>query len=189
MCCGRSEKAVKTLHLLRHAKSSWDEPELADRDRPLAPRGDRAAALMRGYFHASRTRPALVLCSPALRAKQTLEVIFPALLPDTQVWTEEGIYEATAQDLLQRVRRLDDSFAEVLLIGHNPALHDLADTLAEESDDPVVARLRQKLPTGALVTLLLPEDSWTQLRPGGALVEHFIVPDDLSPRGAESPPT
>lgn len=180
---------MKTLHLLRHAKSSWDEPELADRDRPLAPRGDRAAALLRGYLHTSGTHPSLVLCSPALRTRQTLDAVLPALAPDAQVWVEEDLYEATAADLLQRVRRLDDSFAEVLLIGHNSALQDLAGALAGESDDPVVAKLRRKLPTGGLVTLVLPDDSWASLAQGSAAVHRFIVPRDLAHTAAQTPPT
>jgi phosphohistidine phosphatase len=180
---------VKTLHLLRHAKSSWDEPERADRDRPLAPRGDRAALLMRDHLHISRARPALVLCSPALRTRQTLEAVLPALAPDTPVRLEEDLYDVTSQDLLQRLRRLDDSIAEVLVIGHNPALHDLACDLAADSSDPVVARLRRKLPTGALVTLVLQDDSWTGLGPGGAVVRDLVLPRDLERAAGRSPQT
>lgn len=180
---------MKTLQLLRHAKSSWDEPEHADRDRPLAPRGDRAAALMRDYLHRSGARPAIVLCSPALRTRQTLEAVLPALAPDTPVWVEEDLYEATSQDLLARVRRLDDSFAEVLLIGHNPALHHLAGALAAERHDPAVAQLRRKLPTGALVTLLLADASWARLGPGLAVVHRFILPRDLARAAGRSPQT
>ena len=120
---------MKSLLLLRHAKSSWDEPGLADRDRPLAPRGRRAAKALAGHLGQEGVQPALVLCSSARRARETLERIAPAL-GEADVTIEDGLYGATEDDLLERLRAVPDSVPSAMLIGHNPAIQALALCLA-----------------------------------------------------------
>lgn len=127
----------------------------------------------------SGIHPDAVLCSPALRAQQTLVGISAALPARAEVLVDASLYGADAQQLLQRVQQLNDTFGEVLLIGHNPALHDLAVQLAVEGDEQLIARVREKLPTCALVTLVWAEKSWAQLAPGNAVLHDFIVPRDL----------
>ena len=107
------------LWLLRHAKSSWDEPELDDRDRPLAPRGEQSADRMRDYVLAEGIRPAVVLCSSALRTRQTLARVLSALGPELEVHIEPGLYTFDAASLLERVRAIPDGVS-AMLIGHNP---------------------------------------------------------------------
>jgi len=170
---------VRILHLLRHAKSSWADPTLADPDRPLAPRGERNARQLAGYLGRSGIRPDLVLCSPAMRARQTLDAIAASLPTRTPVWVEDVLYPATGDILWQRVRRLPEPLGRVLLIGHNPAIHDLAVRLAVNGDDHTIARLRGKLPTCALVTLVWPDRSWARLRPTEAVLHDLVAPRDL----------
>jgi len=161
---------VKTLWLLRHVKSSWDEPGLADHDRPLAPRGRKAAKRIGGWAAQNGVHPELVLCSTALRARATLELLSADLgTPEAKV--EAGLYHASAAGLLERLRAVPVGIVDVLLVGHNPALHELACALAPPGPEA--------FPTGALAELRLAIDSWSGVRPGcGELVE-LVVPRAL----------
>ena len=163
------------LYLLRHAKSSWDDPGLADRDRPLAPRGRRAAERMAEHLRAHDVRPGLVLCSPAVRARQTLAAV-TAALGDPPTTVEDGLYGGEPEHVVARLREVPDTTEAVMVIGHDPTLQDLALELAGGGDD--LPRLREKLPTGALATLAF-EGSWRDLAPGRATLEAFVVPRDL----------
>jgi phosphohistidine phosphatase len=167
--------SVRRLHLLRHAKSSWDDPPLNDHERPLAPRGVRAGKRLRRFLGSHELHPTLVLCSPATRARQTLELVLPALgSPD--VAAEPRLYLASAAELLALVRELPDGIAEAMLVGHNPGLHELALALADEAGRPALA---ENLPTGALVTLDLPVTSWADATAGTAALASFVRPRDL----------
>jgi phosphohistidine phosphatase len=163
--------ASHRLYLLRHAKSSWDEPALADRDRPLAARGRDAANRIGHHLRSEQITPALVLCSSARRTRETLD----RLHLDAPVEIEDGLYGASADELLARLRRLSDDVETVLLIGHNPAIQDLASTLAGGSS-PLRDR---KYPTGGLATLAF-TGSWSELQPGGAELLAFVIPRELS---------
>ena len=112
----------KRLLLLRHAKSSWDDPALADYDRPLAARGRKAAKLIGAYLRREQIRISLVLRSSARRARETLDLV--AASGDIQI--EPELYGASADQLLERLRRVPDEVDAVMLIGHNPAIQDLA---------------------------------------------------------------
>lgn len=113
---------TRQLFLLRHAKSSWDEPSLADHDRPLAPRGRKAAKRIGAHVRREQIRVALVLCSSARRARETLDLV----APPGEVRIERELYGATSAELLERVRRVPDDVDAVMLIGHEPAIRDLA---------------------------------------------------------------
>ena len=113
--------AGEALWLLRHAKSSWDEPGLADHDRPLAPRGRKAAKRIRRWAAEHDVRPDLVLCSTAVRARATLELVCRRSA-HPQVEIEDGLYHAWADDLLERLRASPADVDGVLVIGHNPGL-------------------------------------------------------------------
>jgi phosphohistidine phosphatase len=169
---------VKRLYLLRHAKSSWDNPELVDRERPLAPRGRRAAVLVAEHLRREGVSAELVLCSSALRARETLGAILPALDGDVEIRIEGGLYAAGTGDLLERLQAVPDSIASVMLIGHNPCLQDLALSLATRGAG--LERLREKFPTGALATLAVGDESWSALSAGDATLEAYVVPRELA---------
>ena len=114
---------MKTLYLLRHAKSSWKDPGLDDLDRPLNERGRESAKTMAAYLRRARISPDVVVCSTALRAKQTLEPIANAIKPP-RVTFESRIYGVAQPELLKYLRGLPESVECALLIGHNPGLHD-----------------------------------------------------------------
>jgi phosphohistidine phosphatase len=171
---------MKRLYLLRHAKSSWDDPTLADHDRPLAPRGRRAAKVMAEHLQRKGIAPELVLCSPARRTRQTLKRLAPGLGKDADVQIEPELYAAPARDLLEVLHEVPDEVESVMLIGHNPGIQDLALSLASAGSE--VPRLRSKFPTAALATLEF-DGSWRELAPGSAALVSFLKPKELS-RGA-----
>jgi phosphohistidine phosphatase len=169
---------VRTLTLLRHGKSSWSDPAVADIDRPLAPRGKRAARLIAKYMRKKKIRPALVLSSPSRRTRQTLEGIESSLGKGSRVEFAPELYAAAEEELLERLRAVPDSAESVMLIGHNPGLHDLARALASRGVD--LPRLDEKFPTGALATLVIDSDTWATLAPGDAELVDYIVPKQLA---------
>jgi phosphohistidine phosphatase len=168
---------MRTVMMLRHGKSSWSDPTLADVDRPLAPRGRRAATKISRYLRRSKVRPDLVLCSPSLRTRQTLEAIQPSLGGRSSVEYVPELYGSSAQELLQRLRAIPDSVESVMIVGHNPGLHDLARELA--SQGAKLPQLEEKFPTSALATLVFPGESWAVLRPGEAELVDYVVPRQL----------
>ena len=167
----------RTVILLRHGKSSWSDSTLADIDRPLAPRGKRASRKVAKYMRRKRIQPALVLCSPSLRTRQTLEAVESSLGKRCTVEVVPQLYAASEQELLERLRALPESVRSVMLIGHNPGLHNLALVLASRGAD--LPQLEQKFPTGALATLAVRSDSWTALSPGEAELVEYVLPRQL----------
>jgi phosphohistidine phosphatase len=167
---------TKTLLLLRHAKSSWDDPDLADHDRPLAPRGRRASGLIAGYLRAHRITPGLVLCSSSARTRETLERISAGFAGEVDIEIEEGLYAASAGDLLARLREVSGDVEVLMIIGHAPAIPELARGLADRGAD--VEQMRGKFPTAALATLLF-EGNWQGLGPGAAELVEFVKPREL----------
>jgi phosphohistidine phosphatase len=167
------------LFLLRHAKSSWDDPELDDFDRPLNGRGRKAARAMGKYLERQAIRPSLVLVSAAARTRATFELIAPRLDGAPSV-VEAGLYEASSTQLLERLRRLDDRDPSVMLVAHNPGLEQLALTLCGEDDaSEALARLRDKFPTGALAVLEAELGHWAELAPGTCRLAAFVRPKEL----------
>jgi phosphohistidine phosphatase len=170
---------MKTLSLLRHAKSSWSDPDLPDEERPLAPRGRRAAAAMFRHLREEGVAPELVLCSPARRTLETFDAIAPAFGDGATLLVEDELYGASAEELVRRLRAVPSAVASVIVIGHNPGLHDLAIDLAGSGERGPLERLRTKLPTGALATFAVERDSWSDLGAGSARLIGFVVPKEL----------
>jgi len=164
------------LYLLRHAKSSWEAPTFADHDRPLAPRGRRASTLIAEYLRKQRRAPRLVLCSSSERTRETLKRISAGLRGGVEVRIEERLYTASASGLLQRLHEVDGRVDSVMLIGHCPALQELALSLAGGGVD--LGRLEQKFPTAGLATLAF-RGGWDELAPGAAELIAFVTPKEL----------
>ncbi len=167
---------MRRLHLLRHAKSSWDDHGLPDHDRPLAPRGRRAAARLAGWLEVNEVRPQLVLCSTATRARDTLALLAGGL-GEPPASFEDELYHASAAGLLSRIRAIGDDVTEALLVGHNPGLQQLGVLLAVASRER--DRVAAKLPTGALLSLELDTESWADAGPGRARIIELVRPRDL----------
>lgn len=161
---------MKRLFLLRHAKSSWDDPHLADFDRPLNTRGLRAAPLMGRFIRERKLRPDLVLCSPAERARHTAALLIEAAGLSVPLRYDERIYEATAARLAEVVSQADEGAASLLLVGHNPGLEELLEFLTGET---------RRMPTAALACLELDTDKWAKLAPRSGRLEWHVKPKEL----------
>jgi len=162
-------EATKTLFLVRHAKSSRDDPRLADRDRPLNTRGKRDAPEMARRVARRSERPEVIVTSPALRAKATATVIADELrLGSAHLVTKEPLYDATADALLQVIRGLDDRYSRAMIVGHNPGMTEVANLLAGASIENV--------PTCGIVIVRLAAVSWAGIRVGTGDLVHFDFP-------------
>jgi phosphohistidine phosphatase len=134
---------------------------------------------MAAHLPSAGVRPALVLCSSSRRTLETLDALRLALGEGADVRIEPDLYGADAWEILERLRAVDDAIPQVLVIGHNPGLQDLAIELAGEGDAALLNRLRTKFPTGALATFDF-DVAWAELRPGHAHLTHLVTPKDLS---------
>ena len=173
---------MKTILLLRHAKSAWSDPGLADHDRPLNRRGERSAEAMARHIAEKSPRPDLILCSTATRTRQTLAPLVHRLAaPAPPLALEKGLYLASEAALLARLRAVEDSAATVLLIGHNDGIWQLGEALAGRGRPALLAELRDKFPTGALATLRSPAKRWKDLAIGESELVAFVRPRDLVP--------
>lgn len=138
---------------------------------------------MAGYL-ATVDPPRLVLCSAGLRARETLAVILPSLGTRLEIRIEPELYTFDADVVLARLRRLSDDVASVMVVGHNPALEELALRLSAASE--LRERLDQKYPTGGLATIELPEERWASLGDPSGRITRFVTPRDL---GGATPPS
>jgi phosphohistidine phosphatase len=168
---------MKRVYLLRHSKSSRKDRSLADRDRPLAGRGRRAAKAVARHLEQERIRPDLVLCSPARRTRETLERVEGAFGDRVEARLDEALYGASESKLLVCLKALPDEVGSVMLIGHNPGLGELALALAAEGVR--LAPLREKYPTGALATIDLPAERWSAIERGSGELLAYVRPKDL----------
>jgi phosphohistidine phosphatase len=169
---------MKQLLLLRHAKSSWDDPYLDDFDRPLAGRGLKAAQLMGCELVARDWLPELALVSSALRTRDTWRLVAAELPVHPRVAFVKALYDASAANILSQLHKADPSGGSLLVVGHNPGLEDLAKQLAGPgSEAKARKRLEEKFPTAALARFVL-EDDWSSL--SSARLTHCLRPKDLS---------
>ena len=171
--------SIRTLLLLRHAKSSWDDPTEDDFDRRLSTRGRRAAQAIARELAKATVQPDIILCSAARRTRETLDAILPHLTKDHLVQVERGLYLADVDTLQSVVRRLPARAGCVLVIGHNPGLHDFADALSGAGDQALRERLSGKFPTGALATIEI-AGPWSKAAAGAGRLVGFVVPRDLA---------
>jgi phosphohistidine phosphatase len=154
---------VKTLHLLRHAKSDWSDERLSDRERPLNKRGRRARETV--AKHVAKWHVDLVMCSTAKRARETAEPVVAVL--ECEVRYDDALYGASARELLDVVRVLPADLRVVMLVGHNPSMEDFTELLCGDSPP---------YPTAALGTVALDVDAWADVDPGSGSLVGFMTP-------------
>ncbi len=179
---GRMRTEMRQLLLLRHAKSSWDDPMLADHARPLNARGRRAAQAMATAMRDLGLAPDVVLVSSARRTLQTLEAISP-FADSPLVEPMDDIYLAPWPRLMDILRKVPETARSVLLIGHNPGLQDLALALAGAkgmagASASAARRMAEGFPTCALAEFSV-ATPWHDLEEGGGRLIRFLVPADL----------
>jgi phosphohistidine phosphatase len=181
----------RTLVLLRHAKSAW--PDVPDHERPLAPRGRRDAPAAGRWLCREGCVPDQVLCSTACRARQTWQLAAAALGQSPPVVFEPGIYGASTPELLDVIRHAASAARTLLVVGHDPAIAELALRLAGAVSSArgaaacarpsgALERVRTKFPTGAIAVLQF-AGPWSRLGSGQARLVSFVTPREISRTG------
>lgn len=169
---------MKRLILIRHAKSARPAG-ITDHERPLAPRGREDARRMGAYLAREMLLPALALVSTSVRTRQTFDLLVQGLGVVPSLRFDRRVYDAPADRLATVIAETPGECRELLLIGHNPGLADLAHRLAGHGDRYALARMRTKFPTCALAVLDLAEDDWRELADGSARLDRFVTPKSL----------
>lgn len=169
---------MATLYILRHAEAQPESPG-GDHERPLSARGERAALVIGQYMRQEGLQPGLVLCSGANRAQATWALVASRLdvRPDTEVSDE--LYQATADDLLQRLRAVDREVATVLLVGHNPVLQQLAVALVRDAEGESLERLAADLPPAGLACIGFGTYGWHAIGRHTGHLHLFVTPRAL----------
>lgn len=161
---------MKTLLLLRHAKSNWDDPSLGDFDRPLATRGKRDAPGVGKALRKRGSLPDLIISSPAARARATIEAVMKTAKLDGEPQFDQAIYGASSAELMNLIRRLPDSSLCVLLVGHNPGFEDLLERLTG---------LHDRMPTAALASIEFQINHWDDVEDGKGSLAWLLTPKRL----------
>jgi phosphohistidine phosphatase len=160
---------MKTLYILRHAKSSWDDSDLADFDRPLNDRGKTTAPFMGEVMQRNGYAPAVIISSPAVRARETAKLAKQAGALEADIKLEERIYEASPQALQQVISEVDDRFDSAMVVGHNPGMEGFIRLLTGKSEP---------MPTASLAIIDLDTPSWAAIKPGSGTLTRIIRPKD-----------
>ncbi len=160
---------MKTLYLVRHAKSSWKEADLSDHDRPLNSRGERDAPIMGKRLRKRKPQPEVIISSSALRAKTTAKILaFEIGYPKSDITIDERLYGAEPKDIVSILRGLDDTVDCVMLVGHNPTCTALVNFLGHCDID--------NMPTCGITVLAFPIDAWEDIVSGKGDLLDFDYP-------------
>lgn len=170
---------MKTFLLMRHGRYDRSDPSVEDFARPLNERGRRDGELVGRFLGDQGIPPALILCSAARRADETLDAVLHGLDADIPTSIEKDLFMAEAETLLWRLTRVDAGVPSVMVIGHNPGLQHLALGLAGAGGGEARQRLAGGYPTAALTRFSADIERWQDLHPGGARLEQFVQPGDL----------
>jgi phosphohistidine phosphatase len=176
-----ASSSTRRLILLRHAKSAWPD-DVADHERPLAPRGRRDAPAAGKWLRKSEHVPDRVLCSTARRARETWQLAEEKLGAHPQTTFEDRVYGAASTQLLDLARQISADVRTLLIVGHDPAMQELTLELASEETGhagaEALGRVRAKYPTAAIAVLSF-SGGWAELGPGQARLADFVAPEDF----------
>ncbi|PCK78871.1 SixA phosphatase family protein [Rhizobium sophoriradicis] len=166
------------LILLRHAKSAWPNG-VADRERPLAGRGRKAAPVIGTYMAREKLIPDLALVSPARRAQETCKLIRQALSKKVSDREAADIYEVSAERIRDVIRAVEPDIRTLLIVGHNPGMENAASLIVADGDAAAVGRMREKFPTAGLAVIDLDLGGWDEIAAGTGYLERFVTPRSL----------
>jgi phosphohistidine phosphatase len=170
---------MRRLMLLRHAKSDRSQPDMRDHDRPLAARGEAAAAQIGAYMARHDLLPDGVLCSTAVRTCETWRLVAKALPKPILTVYEARLYEAAEDAIFAVLRETADDIHSLLVIGHNPGMQDLAHHLIASGEVEARERLREKFPTGGLAIVDFAFDDWKRVHRSAGRLDRFVTPRSL----------
>lgn len=170
---------MRRLILLRHAKAEKAKSGEPDRDRALNARGRRDAPKIGSYMARHKLLPERALVSPALRTRETWDLLDEALSAVPLVLYDEHLYDAPAETILKAIQTIPRDVHSLLVIGHNPGLHDVARLLIASGDVETRERLQEKLPTTGLVVVDFAFDDWSKLHPHSGRLDRFVSPRSI----------
>ncbi len=163
---------MKTVSILRHAKSSWDNPLLEDFDRPIISKGLKRTARICDFIKQQDIFPDIVVSSPALRAMQTAEIVIENLKIKSSVKTMDAFYPGHAKAFFNQLKQADDVYSHIMIIGHNPGLSEFACNILNSNE-------ASWIPTSGLVVVNFDCRCWNQIAMGNGMLVHFIKPKEL----------
>ncbi|KZB70078.1 phosphohistidine phosphatase [Thalassospira sp. MCCC 1A01148] len=175
----QTDEDMKTLLLLRHAKSSWADPGRSDHDRELNRRGEKAAPFMGRYLRQHELVPDLIWCSTAARAVQTLGLLGRDFATDADVIYNEDLYMASERVLLENLHHTHEDAKQVMFVGHNPGIEVFAQSLYGDGNADAREIMARKYPTCALAHFEFDVDHWGEIAPGTGRLIDFIKVKDL----------
>jgi phosphohistidine phosphatase len=167
---------MKTLFLLRHAKSSWKDQDLADFERPLNDRGRKAAELIGNFIAKQNVTIDLVISSPAVRARQTIELVLQAAKRSPELRFDQRVYEASPTRLLEITSQIEDDRKSVLLVGHNPGMEELL---------ALLVGVEMHMPTASLAKVVLGSKKWDKILAEKGVLESFVRARELKPEDVD----
>ena len=170
---------MKTIFLLRHAKSSWDDVSLDDFDRPLSTRGIKSCKKIGKYLKKNKLIPDIVYCSSAIRAKQTWELVNRIVEKKKNVVYKSKLYMANSSDFIDVIRKTDNIFHSLMLISHNPGMEIFAREISKNKTDKHYESIDLKYPTGGLVIIRFNLNIWSKIKYETGDICEFIKPRDL----------
>lgn len=164
---------MKRLYIVRHAKSTWDLPELEDIERPLSKRGKKDAPKMGKYLKKNKHIPEIIISSPAKRAFKTARLLAEELgYPEENIVKNENLYEAGLETLLDVIRNIEDKYEKAMIVGHNPGFNSLAEALGGETID--------NIPTCGVYCVDLDIKAWKDVSKGKGRMVFFDTPKKIS---------
>ncbi|MDR9805664.1 SixA phosphatase family protein [Rhizobium hidalgonense] len=166
------------LIFLRHAKSGWPDG-VADRERPLADRGRKAASVIGTYMVREKLIPDLALVSPARRAQETWKLVRRALSKKVSEVEAADIYEVSAERILDVIRAVEPGIRTLLIVGHNPGIENAASLILADGNVDAMGRMREKFPTAGLAVIDLDLDGWDKIAVRTGYLERFVTPRSL----------
>lgn len=170
----------KTLYILRHAKTETGSLQQSDASRQLVERGEKAAQILGAYLFRHEIRPDKVICSDAVRTRQTLQQIESVYPNKLNVEFSAKAYQASANELICLLNTLPDPVKSVMILAHNPGVHQLALKFAHQGDEKLLDILHMKYPTCALATLSLGEVLWSDVGSAKGILTDLVTPQMLA---------
>lgn len=172
---------MRRLYLFRHAKAETAQPGKQDRTRALSERGRIEAGRIGAYMATHALIPDRVVVSPAVRTQESWTHLASALQPAPEALTDDRIYDATPDDILAVIKDVPANAQTLMIVGHNPSLHEVATALIASGDIDARERLREKLPTSGLVVVEFAFDDWRKIHPQSGRLERFVTPKSIDP--------
>jgi len=173
---------MKKLYILRHAKAGKSNKKiLDDHERPLTRKGLNSCKLIAAYLRENKEKPEVVICSTALRTRKTFENVFKDYLPKLKAEFEPRLYLASTADIFSLVNETDDAVKSLMVIGHNPSLHEFSLQLMGEGERPLVRKLKDCFPPGALAIYEIAEKSWSDVGRKSGNLSAVVIPKNLTP--------